>query len=234
VIEDHASGVSAHLEIRPIARPLFAHNQELCPGSRLHWIVFPRASVRGELAFGGVRRNLAGVTAYHDHNWGGFSWGGDFAWEWGAILANGAREPWTILYSNLQDAARSCARLQQIFVWRGESRVLSASQSAVRVSESPADRAWEPFRLPPVMSLLMPKLATRGPGALRIQADGKEGTIELAIRLESAAQIVVPSEREPTRVSGLTELVGRAEMKGRLGGVDVRAEGSCVVELAGI
>lgn len=231
-IENSDCGLSADLSLTPELAPIVARNQILSPGRRLHWILFGRMKVRGTMFIDDISIDVTGADAYHDHNWGSFSWGEDFSWEWSTVFATHRGEPWTVVYSCLQDRARSRVALQQFFAWRAGENIVAARQSAIRVEQTSGVEESNIFRLPAVMGLLVPKTLRHVPGALRIGASQGKIELEVILELSRPAQILLPSEVHPLRVTQLNELAGRARLAGRIGEEVIDVAGRCIFELA--
>ena len=69
----------------------------------------------------GTTYSLDGSPAYHDHDWGHFRWGRDFAWEWGFSLPEDPSNPWSLVFVRMSDRSRHQAYTQAVFVWRREA-----------------------------------------------------------------------------------------------------------------
>src|SRR5262245_35174841 len=81
--------VAADLVLVPVTRPIRAPQVPLLDGPPLRWVIVPRLAAHGTVTVGSRVHSLGGDPAYHDHNWGRFHWGQDFAWLWGFALAEG-------------------------------------------------------------------------------------------------------------------------------------------------
>src|SRR5262249_20810578 len=138
---------------------------------------------------------LVRATGYHDHNWGHFLWGDDFAWEWCSVLPTDGTADWAVIYSNMMNAARTQLALEQVFVWRAGLNVLAACGLDVSACAEERYRARPALRLPRPMAVVQPRIDADLPRRLEIQA--RNGADQLALRFtpESFAQLLVPSER---------------------------------------
>jgi hypothetical protein len=218
------------LTLRPLTLPMIARNQLVGPGTRLSWAMYPRLAADGECEIDGRSFTLRNATAYHDHNWGGFRWGDDFAWEWGVLLPDEAACPYALVHSRLWNRARTRLDMDQLFLYRGEINVLAASGSAVetrlagRFGDGPA------LRLPPPMALLHPRRDADLPAALEVAAHNGADRAQLCFRPESTAQLLLPAEADPFGVLVINECVGRAHVEGMLDGASFSWEGRGVYE----
>ena len=75
-----------------MSRPFVVNNQPIGEG-RMCWLFVPRLRADGWLRIDGQEHRFESELAYHDHNWGRFSWGDDFGWTWGTILPARAGGP---------------------------------------------------------------------------------------------------------------------------------------------
>lgn len=109
------TGVDAELVLAPAAAPLAAGPLKLPDGGRFHWVCVPHLQViRGRLG----TRDLTGFAAYHDHNWGRFDFGGDYAWEWAFGLPAHPTGRHSFMAMRVADRARSRTLLAGLAVWR--------------------------------------------------------------------------------------------------------------------
>ena len=84
------------LVLHPMSMPGRAPNLTREDGPPIHWVVIPRLRAEGTIEIDGVVHHLQNAPAYHDHNWGYWSWGDDFAWEWGFGLDEDPENPWNM------------------------------------------------------------------------------------------------------------------------------------------
>jgi hypothetical protein len=232
VVDAPAHGVFLDATFRPRTVPITARRQALAPGCHLDWRLTARLAVEGRLEIGNGSEafDLAGAAGYHDHNWGHFAWGDDFAWEWGSVLPRDGGD-WAVVYSSLMNRARTELLLEQVFVWRGPLNVFAAGGLDVRARGRGRCVARPALRVPPPMALLHGRGDTDVPRRLEIAA--RRGGDELTLRFapESVAQVLVPSERSPRGIVAIHECVGPVDLLGRIGDETIHWEGRGVFEL---
>jgi hypothetical protein len=200
-------GLHAELALQPLTAPLIVHNQEITPSRRLHWRAQPRLSAHGAVTVAGQHHALVGALAYHDHNWGAFQWGDDFAWEWGIALPADDGD-WAVLYSALLNRARTVLTAEQLLLWRGRDAALVAASGEVSSRAHGTLSRAAGLRLPPVMALLQPRTACDLPERLDVAACNGVGRVGLSFRPGPNAQIVIPSERDPLGDVTIHECIG--------------------------
>src|SRR4029078_10303778 len=126
-------------------------------------MVLPRLVACGEIRVRGKSFQLDRAAAYHDHNWGHFSWGRDFAWEWGYALPEDLRAPWTVVYVRLSDRGRVRTYKQAVFLWRRTSVARVFRDTEVDVTLAGLLRPASVFKLPRIMNVLSPGTAVDVP-----------------------------------------------------------------------
>lgn len=224
--------IALSLVLEPRCMPSLANNIRLDPGPPINWLVLPRMVASGTLTLGGRLVTLAGAPAYHDHNWGHFAWGRDFAWEWGYGLPAGDDNPWSVVFVRLSDRAHTRAYMQALLLWRGalQHRVLRAAD--VTVEREGLLRASRVFKLPRVMSLVAPGTVTDVPSAVVLTARGDGDALRCRFDAEDVAAVVIPNDHDPG-VTVIHEVSGVLSVEGRVRGERVAMEGRAVFEFLG-
>jgi hypothetical protein len=196
----------------------------------ISWYVVPRLEVReGWLAADGERVELAGASAYHDHNWGRWHWGDDLGWEWGAFLAP-APGPAFVL-SRSTDRAHTALGPAMLSVDLGRARRVFTGPG-VRMEWS-GELGEGLRRVPGALAALHPDRARpRLPAALAVRADDGVDAVELAFTARAAAQLVTGDPARPG-YGFLHQLAGEFTAAGRLDGADLACAGLAVVEYVG-
>jgi len=201
--------VELDLSLRPTTVPSLANNVAVAPGQSLSWLVVPRLQASGHVRIDTKIWHLKRALAYHDHNWGNFAWGADFAWEWGYGLPADDDCPWTFMFVRLSDRAMARTRTQILTVWRGTQIVRSFRGRQLRFVTGDALSPPDVFRVPPSMALLAPNCATEVPARVVIEAEADGDVFRVELRPRSVAQIIVPNDRSAgtTRINEVsTEL----------------------------
>src|SRR5262249_42270212 len=122
---------------------------------RMRWLVVPRLIADGELRVGSRDFALQGAAAYHDRNWGNFSWGADYSWEWATILPDSLAVPWSLVYMRISDGARNRLYSQGLMVWRGDRSARVFHGNDMLVSQSGLLTQKRVLRLPSVVNLIV-------------------------------------------------------------------------------
>ncbi|MDI1476487.1 hypothetical protein [Polyangium sp. y55x31] len=221
--------ISMALSLRPTTLPLSKRQFALGSAGSLHWLLVPRLVASGTVVVSGRTHRFEGAPAYHDHNWGRFAWGGDFAWEWGYGLSASATSPWSVVFSRLADRGHHEVRTQALLLWKGAKldRVL-ASRDIV-VQEEGYLRPRRVFKVPRVMALLAPETATDVPRRLDIRAAAEGDELHLGFEAEEVAQIIVPNDHD-LGITIINEIRGFLRLSGVVRGERVFMEGHAIFE----
>lgn len=224
--------ISLRLRIVPRALPSLANNIQLDPGPPINWLVLPRCVASGEVVVEGRAYALVDAPAYHDHNWGRFAWGRDFAWEWGFGLPPTAENPWTLVFVRLSNRAHTRALMQAVFLWRGayQQRVMRAAE--VTVTREGLLRPTRVFKVPRPMALVAPGTATDVPKRLILRAAADGDRVEGVFEAEDLAQVIIPNDHDPG-VTIIHEVSGTVTVEGEVLGERVAMEGRAIFEFLG-
>lgn len=208
----------AHIRLVATAMPAIANNQPLAPNRTLSWLFVPRLRASGWVELDGRRIALDDALAYHDHNWGHFAWGDDFAWEWGSALPWAHDNPWSAVYMRMADRGRARASCQGLYLWRGATPGRIFRDHELEVALHGRFTAPGFLQVPPVMGLLCPRASADLPARIEVRAQAGDDVVELAFELEQLAQILMPHEHDVVGVTALNEVAGAVTMRGRIGG----------------
>jgi hypothetical protein len=223
--------VALQLRLRPVAFPMRGPRIPLVAGPPLNWLVVPRLEACGSVVAGDRRHRVAAAPAYHDHNWGGFFWGEDFSWQWALAVPDGEHGVASASLALLCDRARNRLRSQTVVLWgRGRRHwVFRDAEIEVRPSSRLLRRA-PGLRVPTVMALVHPDLATDMPAEVTVVARRAGDWLEWVFRASDLAQVIVPSETD-LGISVFNEVVGRSQLRGTLDGEPFDVECRSVFEL---
>lgn len=227
-----AHSIDLDLTFRPLTTPMYAAHRPMGDGRRLHWALIARLEANGTALVGNREHQISKAASYHDHNWGSFGWGSDFAWEWGSVLPDDAREPWSVVYSRVTNRARSVIRSQHLFVWRDAHNVLAAESEGVDSrSTGRLEPPAHPFRIPAEIALLDARRDVDLPAHLEIT--GRAGKDHATVRFltKDAGRILVPSETDPLGKVVIHECLGDASAQGMIGNESFQWGGRGVFEL---
>lgn len=224
--------ITVRLRLVPRALPSLANNIQLDAGPPINWLVLPRCAAWGEVVVDGRRHAFEGAPAYHDHNWGRFAWGRDFAWEWGFGLPHAPDNPWTMVFVRLSNRAHTRALMQAVFLWRGphQQRVFRAAD--VEVWREGFLRPSRVFKVPRPMALVSPGTATDVPKRLRMRAAADGDAVDATFEADDLAQVIIPNDHD-AGVTIIHEVSGTVRVEGRVLGERVEMEGRAIFEFLG-
>jgi len=209
--------IRADFSLEPITTPTPIHNVSVGDGPPIHWLVIPRLLARGEVWIGGERFALREAPAYHDHNWGYFGWGRDFAWEWGFGLPAEASDPWSFVFARLSDRGRNRTRMQTLFLWRG-AHVHSAFRDAqILVERVGLLRPERVLKVPPIMGLLRPGTATDVPATMILRARSADDEVIVRFKPADVAQVIIPNDAD-LGVTIIQEVAGQLALDALVSG----------------
>ena len=224
------AAIAGRLELHPLTTPALSHNIRLAPGRHLSWLMVPRLAAHGVVHVAGRRFDLAGDPAYHDHNWGHFRWGDDFAWEWGSGLPRDPASPWSLIFVRMADRARTRAHSQGLFLWRGADHHRFFRDRDLRVTAAGAADRRGVFKLPPVLAVLHPGDLADVPRRLDVECAADGDRVHMSFEPSDVAQLLIPDERRSDRLVILNEACGRLHLRGEVRGESIDLEGDGVFE----
>lgn len=222
--------ITADLRFTPRSIPALCPNQPLSEAETLSWLFVPRLDASGHVEVDGETFVLEGAAAYHDHNWGVFRWGDDFAWEWSSVLPESSSSPWSAVYMRLMDRGRGIARCQGLYIWHGATHRRIFRDHEIQVTMSGRFQRENILKIPCIMALLSPGLANDVPQRMLIRARSADDDVSLSFDMEDLCQVIVPNELDIRSVVTLNEATGRARLEGRLGDEALLMEGPGVFE----
>jgi hypothetical protein len=207
--------MAVHLRLTPVTMPAFVPSIPMLDGPPLHWVVVPRLAVEGTLLCNDRTHVLDGALAYHDHNWGHFQWGHDVAWEWGFVLPDDARVPWSVTFVRLTNRARTVALAHKMLVWRGADLARVFREREVEHESDLTHLSLSRlFKVPRPLALVAPERLTDVPLAVETRAEAEGEWVTCRCEPFDDAQVLIPSDTE----LGVTIF---NEVSGRIGGEDL-------------
>ena len=221
--------ITFDLELTPLVVPTPAFNIQLNQCPAIHWLVLPRLSARGSVSVSGRVHELDAAVAYHDHNWGGFPWGGDFAWEWGAGAPLAADNPWTMVFVRLTDRGHCSDLTQSIFLWKGPRQHRLFRGHELVVWHEGLLRPERVFKLPRVMAQVAPGTATDIPKRLCMRGDGNGDQLHCVFEADDVGQVIIPNDRD-LGVTIINEVSGTLAMHGNVHGEAIHLECPAIFE----
>lgn len=217
--------VEVDLRLVPQTAPLRATSQGFGGGGALHWGVVPALRAYGTLCVPGRRERVEDAPAYHDHNWGRWRWGDNFAWHWGyALPARPAKRDdndaeVALVYSRLLDRAGLVERDRRLNVWLGPALARVFVGREIVWHSRGILRPTKVLRLPAVLALAAPGEALGAPAEMELVARSGRDALTVTVRCDphAAAQFLVPDETGLT-TTVIDELVTTIDVTGVVGG----------------
>lgn len=231
----HLTGASAdgtivvRLDLEPVAIPLIGLDSDLGLGSRLSWVVIPALRANGVVVVSGNVFRLRDAAAYHDHNWGSWRWGHDFAWQWGFALPASSESGLSLVYSRLTNRARTRDLDVKLCLWRGPHMIKMFDGAGVTVAPRGRASARSITKIPPIMSLLSPGSGSDVPHTLEVRGESEGDFLSCRFEAQEVAQIIVPNETDPG-LTRINEAAGRVLVAGQIRGAPVHLEGRGIFE----
>lgn len=226
-LQDYPVGLV--LQLRPVTLPLLMRsNTPIGPGT-INWLVVPRLFASGTITIGQRVHVLNEVAAYHDHNWGKWLWGHDFAWEWGFMLPDQADVPWSVVFNRTTNRARSHVLELTLALWKGEALYRIFTQDEIKVHSTGYLSLSRPPKLPRVMALVAPESTADIPSFLDITATTGDDYLLYHFESEDAAQIIIPNDTD-LGVTIINEVAGHARLEGVVRGEPIEMEGKTIFE----
>ena len=224
--------VSMDLALTPMCLPGRAPNLPLEGGSPIHWVVVPRLKVTGTIQVGERVHRLIDAPGYHDHNWGHWSWGDDFAWEWGFGLSERLESPWHMVFVRLTNRARTRILAQAFSVWRDGRQRRTFREQDVSLRHERLLRPAQVTKIPRVMGLVSPAMPTDVPERLHLVGRTRQDEVHVRFEGQDVGQVIIPNDNN-FGVTIINEVSGKVEMGGRIGGEEVHMAGRAVFEFLG-
>jgi len=219
--------IAVELRLEPLAVPLSSPGAQLGDGV-LSWVVVPALRAKGAVRLGGRVHRLDSAPAYHDHNWGAWQWGSDFAWQWGFGLPS-RENIWSLVYSRMTDRARSQDFDRKLCLWREGRLTRLFSERDVEIRPEGLLRLPSVPKFPSVMTLATPGGATDVPRILHVTARSSGDHLRIRFHARDVAQLVIPHETN-LGVTLISEVCGWLELEGRVQGEPISSEGAGVFE----
>jgi hypothetical protein len=224
--------ISGELHLVPSERtPLVCVTNQPFASGRISWLFVPRLRAHGRLRVGRAEHRVDGDVAYHDHNWGHFRWGDDVGWEWGSILPSDPDDPWSVVFTRTTDRHRLRCTAQALYLWHHDELAAMFRDAAVTAHSSGLLGRGPDCTLPPPMQLVLGGAASDVPATVELGATSSAGTVTAVFSPQSHARLALPSELAPDRSVVLSEISGTARITGSVGGREIDAAGSGVVEV---
>jgi hypothetical protein len=224
--------IALDLTLEPLTLPTQANNLQVDNCPPIQWLVVPRLRANGWVSVAGRKYRLRDATAYHDHNWGSFRWGKNFAWEWGYAAPDTAHNPWTLVFVRLLDRAHLTDLMQAFFLWKGAQQIRVFRGRELTVWHEGLLRPSRVFKLPRVMALACPANVTDVPRRLEARARRGRDGLDVSFETRDVAQVIIPND-EDTGVTIIHEVAGDVTVSGRVDGETLSISGPSIFEFLG-
>jgi hypothetical protein len=221
--------ITARLSLLPRTLPLLARADAVMGEGRLSWLLVPRLSATGRVVVGRRTYLLDQAPSYHDHNWGHWRWGQDFAWQWGFGLPDDRHDPWSVVFQRMTDRPRNSTLEMLMALWRDDKLHRLFHPREITVHTSGLTPARSVLKLPRVLRLLAPEQTSDVPAQLLISARSGGDHVRLTFETLDLAQIVVPHETD-LGMTMLNEVRGRIHLDGEVKGHEINSAGVGVFE----
>jgi hypothetical protein len=209
--------IELDIEMRPLVFPCQISNIDVKDGPPIHWLAVPRLLASGHVTVDGRRHTLADSPAYHDHNWGHFRWGRNFAWEWGYAIPEEPDDPWSMVFVRLSDRGHLSDLMRVVFLFRAGEQVRVFRDADVAVTHEGLLHALRPFKLPHVMGLISPGTASDVPARFLVEARGGGDKVIIDFRPHDVGQVIIPND-DDQGVTVINEASGLLRLEGSVGG----------------
>jgi len=219
------------LRLRPVSLPALSNNISLELEDRpINWMVLPRLVADGTARLGSAEHRLHDAPAYHDHNWGHFAWGRDFAWEWGFSLPPTPDELWTVVFVRLADRGHTRTLTQGLFLWRHAAHWRIFRAHEMQVAPRGILRVPRAYKLPHVMNVISPGSDTDVPARLEARAEADGDWAEIEFTAEDVAQVCIPNDTDDDAVTVINEVSGGLCLRGEVRGERLAMSGRAMFE----
>ena len=216
----------ARVSARPAARPYRVEFPAPFGSGWISWSALPRLTLSGNYSLFRESHDLAGVSAYHDHNWGRWFWGEDVGWEWGAFV--GEDKGPVFVLSVVTDRAHKCRGRPQLMLETGFGRRIFGG-GMVEVAFD-GNLQFRLRRLPGALAALhQDRVQPWLPHRVAIRAGSGLDWVRIEFCGRAAAQLIAADPMK--RGYGfIHEIVGNFSAEGRVRDRDVSTRGLAVFE----
>jgi hypothetical protein len=224
--------IAIDLTLSPVTVPSIINDMVLSDGLPAHWFLVPRLLASGTLVVDGRRIAVENVAAYHDHNWGYFRWGRDFAWVWGYGHPASADATWSITFGRQTNRAGGIDFVRGLAMWKDARQWRLFDTGDVELREEGLLRSAETLTLPRSMALLVPGRPAGVPAKLCGRASARGDVVEFEFRAEHVSRILLPND-DDLGLTVINEVSGEVLLEGTVHGERVEGRGRAIVEFLG-
>jgi hypothetical protein len=159
----------------------------LTDSESLSWITTPTWHCTGDARIKGESLELTHSDVYHDHNWGEFSWTGNYSWDW-LLLKN---QTDAIIMTRITDKSRKHLIFQELYQWRHGELCAIASGQNVQTTQTGNKRKAAP-RVPRIMRLSGLTTGASIPERLQLHTTINEEHLVLDVEVENGIELWAP------------------------------------------
>ena len=191
--------IDARLRLRPCTRPALTSSIPLGTHA-MQWFVVPRLEAEGVVRVGNQDIRVDGALAYHDHDWGEFSWRRLFLGMGGRVAAR-SRLPMEPDFPADLGSSADQHLVSRVDALEGADHFRTLHEGAVTTISDGTLSARSALRVPRVMSLVSPGRAADLPRCLEVRARRGNDVIEMQLELSDLAQVAYPTTPTSARQS---------------------------------
>jgi len=214
--------------------PVFNASNLSIPGTTINWLVAsPRMEVFGNLSVAGETYSLNNSRAYHDHNWGYWSWGDDLGWDWGQVsqaenYSNETTGEYSLSFGNITNANHSQSVNSVLNVWEDGEIIANFSREEIQIEHS--NLSATDIGIPPAEMFpeyILPQGSFPFPQSTLLNASSGTDSlnIEFTTQRPVPLPIIIPDRNESGNESGsgtkyriIWEMIGTYQVNGVIDG----------------
>ncbi|HOW14049.1 hypothetical protein [Methanosarcina sp.] len=214
--------------------PVFNSSNFSVPGMGINWLVAsPKMEVSGNLSAAGQIYSLNNARAYHDHNWGYWSWGEDLGWDWGQVsqagnYSNETTGGYSLSFGNITNANHSQSISSVLNVWEGGNIIGNFSGEEIQIEHSnlsSIDIEITPAEMSP--EYILPQGSFSFPQNTLLNASSGSDTLKIEFTTQRSVPltVMIPDGSESGNESGavikyriIWEMIGTYQIYGVIDG----------------
>lgn len=214
--------------------PVFNVSNLSMPGMGINWLVAsPSMEVSGNLSVAGQTYSLNNSRAYHDHNWGYWSWGDDLGWDWGQVsqagnYSNETIGEYSISFGNITNANHSQSVSSVLNVWKDGEIIGNFSGEEIQIEHS--NLSTIDIEIPPAemgQEYILPQGSFYFPQNTLLNASSGSDTLKIDFTTQNPVPlpVMIPDGNESGNESGsgikyriIWEMIGTYEVNGVIDG----------------
>ena len=223
----NTEAVACQLRMRPASELAYTNSVSLSGHGAIRWVAMPHLISNGSIEIGEKQHQVADAATYHDHNWGKFSWGDDFSWEWLGFSADttASAEPVSGVFTRISDRYGHATLSQALMLWHEGKMIHALAGSELGVHRSGISTARTRYRVPRVASLATPGSHADIPACFDITAQPLGRELSVQVRPGDNTQIVIPDDTRDDAITLINESRSTVNAVVPIGGQTLAVEG---------